>query len=67
MLLIYPLKTLRNLDRFPDVFRVVSDGNRGTTAGCWVKVKFITYFVMLMKVVYWWAGVRVKSDCGVIV
>ena len=53
MLLIYPLKTLKNLDRFPDVFRVVSDGNRGDN--------------MLMKVVYWWAGVRVKLDCGVIV
>ena len=38
-----------------------------TTAGCWVTVKFITYFIMLMKVVYWWAGVRVKLDCGVIV
>ena len=39
----------------------------GATADCWVKVKFITYFVMLMKVVYWWAGIRVKLDCGVIV
>ena len=29
VLFIYPLKTLKNLDRFPDVFRVVSDGNRG--------------------------------------
>ena len=39
----------------------------GATVGFWVKVKFITYFIMLMKVVHWWAGVRVKLDCGVIV